>query len=131
VALPPGRANLATKPAPTGSMTFTNTIGTVRVVCSNAAVLWPHEGLARGLCHLKGSLLLAKLVRRDPMDPVDRFMLRTLALVLFATDMFLICWGVSAGAGCSHGPSLASSSSLADYLAACRALAPPIVTQTR
>ena len=66
-------------------------------------MLWPHEGLARGLCHLKGSLLLAKLVRRDPMDPVDRFMLRTLALVLFATVMFLICWGVSAGAGCSHG----------------------------
>ena len=35
VALPPGRARLSTKPAPTGSVTFTNTIGTVRVACCN------------------------------------------------------------------------------------------------
>ena len=35
VALPPGRARLSTKPAPTGSGTITNTIGTVRVACSN------------------------------------------------------------------------------------------------
>ena len=35
VALPPGRARLSTKPAPTGSATCTNTIGTVRVACSN------------------------------------------------------------------------------------------------
>src|SRR5262244_1954862 len=39
VALPPGCARLATKPAPTGSMTVTNTIGTVRVACSNAATV--------------------------------------------------------------------------------------------
>jgi hypothetical protein len=31
VALPPGRGRLSTKPAPTGSMTNANTIGTVRV----------------------------------------------------------------------------------------------------
>ena len=37
VALPPGRAKLSTKPAPTGSGTITNTIGIVRVVCSNGA----------------------------------------------------------------------------------------------
>ena len=35
VALPPGRAKLFTKPAPTGSATAANTIGTVRVACSN------------------------------------------------------------------------------------------------
>ena len=35
MALPPGRAKLATKPVPTGSTTTTNTIGTVRVACSN------------------------------------------------------------------------------------------------
>jgi hypothetical protein len=35
VALPPGRAKLATKPVPTGSTTTTNTIGMVRVACSN------------------------------------------------------------------------------------------------
>src|SRR5262245_53481808 len=39
VALPPARARLATKPAPTGSMTTTNTIGTVRVACSNGATV--------------------------------------------------------------------------------------------
>ena len=39
VALPPGRARLSTKPAPTGSMTRTNTIGTVRVACSNGAAV--------------------------------------------------------------------------------------------
>jgi hypothetical protein len=35
VALPPGRARLSTKPAPTGSGTIANTIGTVRVACTN------------------------------------------------------------------------------------------------
>ena len=39
VTLPPGRARLATKPAPTGSITCTNTIGTVRVACCNAATV--------------------------------------------------------------------------------------------
>ena len=38
VRLPPGRARLSTYPAPTGSITVTNTIGTVRVVCCNALV---------------------------------------------------------------------------------------------
>jgi hypothetical protein len=37
VALPPGRARLSTKPAPTGSATIVNTSGTVRVVNSNGA----------------------------------------------------------------------------------------------
>ena len=37
VALPPGRARLSTKPAPTGSGTCANTIGTLRVACSNGA----------------------------------------------------------------------------------------------
>jgi hypothetical protein len=35
VAFPPGRAKLATKPPPTGSVTCTNTMGTRRVACSN------------------------------------------------------------------------------------------------
>jgi hypothetical protein len=39
VALPPGRARLLIKPAPTGSMTPANTIGTVRVACCNTAKL--------------------------------------------------------------------------------------------
>jgi hypothetical protein len=39
VALPPGRAKFATKPAPTGSMTTTNTIGTVPVAWSKGATV--------------------------------------------------------------------------------------------
>ena len=38
VALPPGRARLSTKPAPTGSGTIVNTIGTVRVACSKLSL---------------------------------------------------------------------------------------------
>jgi hypothetical protein len=38
LALPPGRAKLETKPAPTGSTTFANTIGTERVVCSSGSI---------------------------------------------------------------------------------------------
>jgi hypothetical protein len=39
VALPPGCAKLATNPAPTGSMTFANTIGALRLACCSAATL--------------------------------------------------------------------------------------------
>ena len=41
VALLFGRARLATKPAPTGSTAFENTIGTVRVSACNAATVGP------------------------------------------------------------------------------------------
>jgi hypothetical protein len=37
--LPPGDAKLATKPAPTGSTTPTNTIGTARVICCNGDIV--------------------------------------------------------------------------------------------
>jgi hypothetical protein len=43
VALAPGRARLATQAPPTGSMTVTNTIGTVRVVCCKAPTIAPDE----------------------------------------------------------------------------------------
>ena len=39
VTLPPGRAKLSTKPAPTGSPTIGNTIGTVRVASSKLRTL--------------------------------------------------------------------------------------------
>jgi hypothetical protein len=39
VALPPGRARLATKPAPTGSVTPAKTIGKARLTCCSAATL--------------------------------------------------------------------------------------------
>jgi hypothetical protein len=38
VAFPPGRANLSTKPAPTGSGTIVNTTGMLRVAWSNGSV---------------------------------------------------------------------------------------------
>src|SRR3981081_257376 len=41
VTLPPGLARLATRPVPTGSMDCANTIGTVRVACSNGATVPP------------------------------------------------------------------------------------------
>src|SRR5262249_61126545 len=49
VALPPGRAKLLTNPAPTGSGTIVNTIGTARVSCSNGAtVMLPVAWVACG-----------------------------------------------------------------------------------
>src|SRR5215831_17772604 len=39
--LPPGRAKLSTKPAPTGSGVCVNTIGTLRVACSNGGTTAP------------------------------------------------------------------------------------------
>jgi hypothetical protein len=38
VALPPGRGRLATKPLPTGSLTFVKMMGMMRVCCSSDAV---------------------------------------------------------------------------------------------
>ena len=43
MALPPGRARLSTKPAPTGSVTPTNTIGTVGLACSSGPACERHE----------------------------------------------------------------------------------------
>ena len=39
VALPPGRARLATRPLPTGSIVVTNTIGTVRLACCKSPTI--------------------------------------------------------------------------------------------
>ena len=59
VALPPGRARLSTKPAPTGSIRIGNTIGTVRVACSSGAtvaVIQVFEFLVNGYELLIGQL---------------------------------------------------------------------------
>src|SRR5262249_61034633 len=45
VVLPPGRARLATNPAPTGSTTAANTIGTLWLACCNPTP--PGEGAGR------------------------------------------------------------------------------------
>src|SRR6266508_5679975 len=46
VALPPGRSKLSTTPAPTGPTPSVNTMGTVRVACSNGPTLEAPPALA-------------------------------------------------------------------------------------
>ena len=58
VTLPPGRAKLATKPAPTGSTTFANTIGTVRVVCCMGYAAAPLARSAAGAMATNSSAYL-------------------------------------------------------------------------
>ena len=49
VVLPPGRDKLSTKPPPTGSATFTNTIGTVGFACiSGARLAVPEDRMTSG-----------------------------------------------------------------------------------
>src|SRR5262249_59274550 len=48
VALPPGRDRLSTKPEPTGSLVFVNTIGTVRVAWSAGPVVAPTARMTSG-----------------------------------------------------------------------------------
>src|SRR5215813_9853244 len=50
VALPPGRARVSTTPVPTGSVTFTNTIGTLRLArCNEAVIVAPAVSTTSGL----------------------------------------------------------------------------------
>src|SRR5262249_54860814 len=73
VALPPGRARLSTKPAPTGSTTFTNTIGTMRVACSNG----PTAGLpvAKMTSDLSATNSAAYLRRRSSSPAAHRVLI--------------------------------------------------------
>src|SRR5262249_45795236 len=56
VALPPGRARLATKPLPTGSATIAKTIGMMRVSCNRAAVVGVLCERIRSGCNATSSL---------------------------------------------------------------------------
>jgi hypothetical protein len=59
VVLPPGRAKLSTYPAPTGSVTFTNTIGTLRVACSSGpTVAVPGARMASGSSAISSAAFL-------------------------------------------------------------------------
>ena len=73
VALPPGRARLSTKPAPTGSGTTANTIGTVRVACSNGpTVELPAARMTSGASATNSAACLrmsAALPRPSGIDP--------------------------------------------------------------
>jgi hypothetical protein len=70
VALPPGRARLATKPAPTGSAVCVNTIGTVRVASCNGPMTWPP--LARMTSGVSATNSTASLRMRATSPPPQR-----------------------------------------------------------
>src|SRR5262245_19138159 len=74
VALPPGRAKLATKPAPTGSTTCAKTIGTVRVACSKGvAAGMPLAKTTSGASPTKSAACLRKLSGSPPPQRVDTY----------------------------------------------------------
>src|SRR5262252_8898769 len=69
VTLPPGRARLWTKPAPTGSATFENTIGMVRVACSSGHIgTLPTDMITSGANATSSSAYLRSRDRRRPND---------------------------------------------------------------
>ena len=72
VTLPLGRARLSTIPAPTGSATSTNTIGTLRVACSNGATaaaplvrMTSGERATNSEAYLRASAALPALQRKS------------------------------------------------------------------
>jgi len=76
VALPPGRARFATKPAPTGSTACANTIGTVRVACSKGvAAGMPLAKTTSGESATNSAACLRKL---SASPPPQRRSIRTL-----------------------------------------------------
>ena len=77
VALPPGRARLSTKPAPTGSGTIANTIGTVRVACSNGPTAEPPVARMTSGASATNSAACLRSARRRPAV-AQRVSIRTL-----------------------------------------------------
>jgi hypothetical protein len=76
VIFPPGRLNAATKPLATGSLTFTKTIGIVRVSRWRAAVIG--VVLATRMSGRKPTNSCASARIRLVSPPVDRKSIRTL-----------------------------------------------------
>ena len=74
--MPPGRARLATKPAPTGSVTPANTIGKVRLTCCNAATL--RVPLAKMMSGASATNSVADLRSRSASSSPQRVSIRTL-----------------------------------------------------
>src|SRR5262249_45460830 len=66
VALPPGRARLWTKPAPTGSGVSVNTIGTVRVTCSNDPATAPPLARTTSGASARGSAAYLRMGSASP-----------------------------------------------------------------
>ena len=71
VTLPPGRARLSTKPAPTGSAATGNTIGTVRVACSNGRTVevpWARMTSGASAANSAACLRISLGIGRGPAD---------------------------------------------------------------
>jgi hypothetical protein len=81
VALPPGRAKLSTKPPPTESPTFTNTIGTVLVASS---ILFRNSGRLAGRVYGVASSPVG------PFPPIDLALRMVLVLAKPTTAKNLI-----------------------------------------
>ena len=76
VALPPGRAKLSTKPAPTGSGTCANTIGTPRIDCSKGpTIALPVAMMTSGVNAANSATYLRAL---SALPAVHRASIRTL-----------------------------------------------------
>ena len=89
VALPPGRARLSTRPAPTGSAMTGNTIGTVRVVCSNGrTVEVPYARITSGPSATNSA---ACLRMSSALAPAQRVSIRTLRPMI-QPDCTSACW---------------------------------------
>src|SRR5262245_28677311 len=76
VALPPGRARLCTQPAPTGSGTFTITIGMVRLACSTNAGATPPTATSTSGASATNSAAFRRMASASPPDrrySIDRF----------------------------------------------------------
>jgi hypothetical protein len=72
MALPPGRARLATKPLATGSATIAKTIGMMRVSCNRAAdpqIATVHPAQFTQLIHKRCELRLGFRITHQHADP--------------------------------------------------------------
>jgi hypothetical protein len=77
VVLPPGRAKLSTRPAPTGSFALGNTIGTVRLTCCNSLTVPPVPAtIASGASATNSAAFLRMLSRKSA--PPQRVSIRRL-----------------------------------------------------
>src|SRR5262245_16737338 len=66
VALPPGRAKLSTKPAPTGSAATGNTIGTVRVTCNSGPTVEVPDATMTSGASATNSVAIARMRATSP-----------------------------------------------------------------
>ena len=131
VILPPGWAMLWTKPAPTGSATFMNTIGIVRVACcSDAAVKLPGLKITSGAAATRSA---ASRRRRSSMSPpTNRVSITRLRPTAHpncsracANTVVRACASASSGSSPKNTPTRRTGSACCAFNATGQAPAPP------